>query len=270
MSARRATRPSNRSNTPDTSSTKPPKWTHPSRTPSPSDDHQVPTVVMRLGRTCRRMSRRASGSISFPEAISHVLGITFMARRKVAGATKVSIEQVLGAQAPKSRERPIPRPPDRVGRAVGENRAPQLRALRQTVEACRIETQRIGLHCPDGRQHEGRRRVSVVPPPIGHAQSDGPDLDAVVLPSVGPCGVNATPESSTRSTPPAPSVPHRAAAVTRRRCRATAHRSPETRTRCRARPRGSCPRTDTSPDNGARSPGPAGWARVEPRQSVSS
>src|ERR1041385_1655269 len=84
-----------------------------------------------------------------------------MAGGKEPGATKVSIEQVLGALASKRGERAVPPSPDRVGGAAGEHRTAQLRALRQPIEMSRLETERIGLRRPNGREHErgGARRV---------------------------------------------------------------------------------------------------------------
>src|ERR1041385_6443987 len=124
-----------------------------------------------------------------------------MAGGKEPGATKVSIEQVLGALASKRGERAVPPSPDRVGGAAGEHRTAQLRALRQPIEMSRLETERIGLRRPNGREHErgGARRV--VAPTIRHPQPDAPHLDAVIFPVGPPRGVNVTPETSTPLSP---------------------------------------------------------------------
>src|SRR3989475_6792509 len=182
MSARRATRPSNRSNTPDTSSSKPPGRTHP-RPNAVADaiTTSVPTVVMRLGRMCRRMNTTASGSISFPKPSRTRWGMTFMAGRSERGATKVSIEQVLGAQALKPCEPSIPGPPHRFTDRARDRCAPQLGAAGQPVEARVVEAERIRLRRPDRSQHQNGGPCPVRPPPVRPAPTDAAPFDVIIL-----------------------------------------------------------------------------------------
>src|SRR5439155_24837251 len=176
------TRPSTMSKRPDTSRSSPPQRTHP-RPNAVADaiTTSVPTVVIRLGRTRSRMKTRASGSISFAKPSRTFWGITFMVGGRYRDVTKLSIEQVLGAQAPKPREPPLPGSPHRFAHPAGENRATQLRAGRQPIEASIIEAQRIRLRRSDRPQRQDGGPRGIVPPPIRHVESDAAHLDLIIL-----------------------------------------------------------------------------------------
>src|SRR5947207_1066533 len=84
MSARRATRPSNRSNTPDTSSSKPPERTPHTERHRRRDDHQGTDGGDEIGPNVQADEDEGEWIDQFPEAIAHALGDYVHGRGKVA------------------------------------------------------------------------------------------------------------------------------------------------------------------------------------------
>src|SRR6266566_6980659 len=88
MSARRATRPSNRSNTPDTSSSKPPEDPPEAERRGRCDHHQRANGGDEIGPNVQADEYHSERFDQFSEAISHALGDDIHGWQKLAGRNK--------------------------------------------------------------------------------------------------------------------------------------------------------------------------------------